>query len=66
MPKAGDVQLVMRAPVPRPACRRRTGRSRPGGTVELRPSAEPERRTGVVVLTVGNAPLSIDFASCNR
>jgi AraC-like DNA-binding protein len=56
-----DVQLVMRAPVPRrlPASAREL--RAPGCSVELRPPAD-ELRTGVVVLTVAAHRLSIDMA----
>ena len=60
-PAAGDVQLVVRATVPRrlpPAARRFTV---PGCTVELR-APEDGGRTGVVVLTVAAHRLSIDVA----
>lgn len=60
-PAAGDVQLVVRASVPRrlsPAARRFAV---PGCTVELR-APDDGGRTGVVVLTVAAHRLSIDVA----
>jgi AraC-like DNA-binding protein len=60
-PAAADVQLVVRASVPRrlpPAARRFAV---PGCTVELR-APEDGGRTGVVVLTVATHRLSIDVA----
>jgi AraC-like DNA-binding protein len=62
VPKADDVQLVMRAPVPRRLPQQARTLAVPGCTVELRPAGEPEQRSGVVVLTVATHRLSIDFA----
>ena len=60
--RAGDVQLVMRATVPRgvPGDARRL--DVPGCAVELRAPADSGRRAGVVVLTVAARRLSIDLA----
>ena len=59
-PAVGEVQVVLRASVPRrlpPAARRFTA---PGCTVELR--ASDDARSGVAVLTVTASRLSIDVA----